>query len=200
MSRSTPLRHHQPPQGPSERDNDHQDCTTRTARGRDSRRAAVELHLAEGAGKADRDQPQRHHSPGGAGAAAARCRAADPAEPAGLPAEKAVKRLLLLALFAAAPAAAQTPAVEAARAAGAVGERYDGYMGVASAVSATVRSQLAGVNIRRRSLYSRLAASKGVSPQDVGITAGCQLLARVTVGEAYMPGDGRWRRRAPGGP
>jgi hypothetical protein len=109
-----------------------------------------------------------------------------------------MKKLIALALFTAMPAAAQTPAVNAARAAGAVGERYDGYVGVAAPVSGAVRSQVASINIQRRSLYSRLAAGKGVSPQDVGITAGCQLLARVSVGEVYMLGDGVWRRRAPG--
>jgi uncharacterized protein YdbL (DUF1318 family) len=88
--------------------------------------------------------------------------------------------------------------VEAARAAGIIGERYDGYLGVASAVSGAVRSQVATINIQRRSLYSNLAARKGVSPQDVGITAGCQLLARVAVGQAYMWADGAWRRRAAG--
>src|SRR3954452_8391937 len=106
--------------------------------------------------------------------------------------------LLAAALISAAPALAQTPAVNAARAAGAVGERYDGYLGGAAPVSAAVRSQIASINIQRRSLYSRLAASKGVSPQDVGVTAGCQLLARVSVGESYLLGDGAWRRRAPG--
>jgi len=109
-----------------------------------------------------------------------------------------MRKLLLLALMAAVPAAAQTPAIDAARASGAVGERYDGYVGVAAPVSAAVRSQLTSINIQRRSLYSRLAASKGASPRDVGITAGCQLLARVSVGEAYMLGDGVWRRRAAG--
>jgi uncharacterized protein YdbL (DUF1318 family) len=59
---------------------------------------------------------------------------------------------------------------------------------------------VATINIQRRSLYSRLAASKGVSPQDVGITAGCQLLGRIGVGEVYLWTDGRWRRRAPGQP
>lgn len=109
-----------------------------------------------------------------------------------------MRKLIALFLFAAVPAAAQTPAVDAARAAGAVGERYDGYLGVAAPVSGAVRSQIASINIQRRSLYSRLAASKGVSPQDVGITAGCQLLSRVGIGEAYMLGDGQWRRRAAG--
>jgi len=61
-----------------------------------------------------------------------------------------------------------------------------------------VRSQVATINIQRRSLYSKLAASKGVSPSDVGVTAGCQLLARVAVGESYMWADGRWRRRGAG--
>jgi uncharacterized protein YdbL (DUF1318 family) len=107
--------------------------------------------------------------------------------------------LLLVALLAV-PAVAQTPAVDAERAAGQIGERYDGYLGVAGPVSATVRSQVASINIRRRSLYSNLAASRGVSPSDVGITAGCQLLARVGVGEAYLWTEGGWRRRAPGQP
>ena len=107
--------------------------------------------------------------------------------------------LLFLALVMAGSAAvAQTPAVDAARSAGIVGERYDGYLGIAAPASPLVRSQVASINIRRRTLYSRLAASKGVSPQDVGITAGCQLMARVAVGEVYLAPEGAWRRRAPG--
>jgi len=109
-----------------------------------------------------------------------------------------MKILLLLALALAAPAAAQTPAVDVARASGAVGERFDGYLGVATSVSPAVRSQVARINIQRRSLYSNLAASRGASPQDVGVTAGCQLLARVSTGQAYMLADGQWRRRGAG--
>lgn len=97
-------------------------------------------------------------------------------------------------------ASAQTPLVDQGRAAGQVGERYDGYLGLSSAASATLRSQVATINIRRRSIYSNFAASRRVSPQEVGITAGCQLLARVGVGEAYMLPDGIWRRRAEGQP
>jgi uncharacterized protein len=102
------------------------------------------------------------------------------------------------ALVLAGPAVAQTPAVDAARAAGWIGERFDGYLGVAAPVTAAVRSQVASINIQRRKLYSNLAARRGVSPADVGVTAGCQLLARVTVGESYMLAEGGWRRRAPG--
>jgi uncharacterized protein YdbL (DUF1318 family) len=109
-----------------------------------------------------------------------------------------MNKLLLLAALITAPAAAQTPVVDAARAAGQVGERYDGYLGVASPVSSAVRSQVATINIQRRSLYSNLAAGRGASPADVGTTAGCQLLARVGIGEAYMWNDGVWRRRTAG--
>lgn len=98
----------------------------------------------------------------------------------------------------AAPALAQTAAVDAARAAGAVGERFDGYLGIAAPVDRPVRSQVASINIQRRALYSNLAASKRVSPKDVGVTAACELLGRVAVGGAYMLGDGAWRHRAPG--
>lgn len=114
-----------------------------------------------------------------------------------------MSRVVLLAglLIALTPAAsAQTPAVDAARGAGQIGERYDGYIGVVSGVSAPVRSHVAAINIQRRTLYSNFAASRGVTPQDVGITAGCQLLARVGVGGAYMFVDGVWRRRGAGQP
>ena len=112
-----------------------------------------------------------------------------------------LRALVWLALIPLASVAlAQSPGVDAARAPGSVGERYDGYLGVASPVSSAVRSQVATVNIRRRALYSDLAARRGVSPQEVGISAGCQLLARVGVGQAYLLANGGWRRRAPGQP
>ena len=104
-------------------------------------------------------------------------------------------RVAIVAIALAVPAAAQTPAIDAARAAGTVGERYDGYVGIAAPVPAAVRSQVATINIRRRALYSSLAARKGASPQDVGVTAGCQLLGRVPVGGVYLLSDGVWRRR-----
>ena len=111
-------------------------------------------------------------------------------------------RLMILAAAvvtsAVGPAAAQTPLVNAARASAQVGERFDGYMGFVVQPSAQLRSQVSAINIRRRALYSNLAASKRVAPHEVGITAGCQLLARVGVGQAYMLADGQWRRRAPG--
>ena len=103
------------------------------------------------------------------------------------------------ALLAAMPLPAQTsPVIVAARAAGQIGERYDGYLGLVEAPVPGVRSQVDAVNIRRRSLFTNLAGQRGASPQDVGIAVGCELLASVSVGEAYMLADNVWRRRGAG--
>ena len=108
--------------------------------------------------------------------------------------------LALSSLAIPASAPAQDPAaIIAARRAGLIGERYDGYLGLASAnVSADLRRQVGAVNIRRRALYSNLASRKGVTPEEVGITAACSLLRRVSVGEYYLLGEGGWRRLGPG--
>lgn len=105
-----------------------------------------------------------------------------------------------VALAVTATASAQSPIVDQARAQGIAGERYDGYMGLAAPASSALRGAVGAVNIKRRALYSDLATKKGVSPQEVGLTAGCQLLARLTVGEAYLLSDGKWRRRLAGSP
>ena len=101
--------------------------------------------------------------------------------------------LLLLA----GPAVAQD-AVIAARTAGLVGERYDGYLGAVAVLPPRLRAQVSAINIKRRALYSDLAARRGVAAQDVGIAAACALLRRVAVGEAYLLAEGNWRRRTVG--
>jgi uncharacterized protein YdbL (DUF1318 family) len=112
---------------------------------------------------------------------------------------RAVLAAVLLAF--AAPSPAQTsPAIQSARQAGIVGERYDGYLGLAARPPEVVRRQVGAVNIKRRKLYIELASRRNVSPEAVGIAAGCELLAEVKVGEVYMLNDGVWRRRAPGQP
>lgn len=99
----------------------------------------------------------------------------------------------------AAPAAAQNASsVAAAKRAGFVGERYDGYLGVVRTIPDQVRRQVAGVNLRRRSLYIGLGTRRNVTAQVAGIATGCELLSRVTVGEYYLLADGVWRRREAG--
>ena len=107
--------------------------------------------------------------------------------------------LLLIAVAGlAAPAAttAQDPAVIVqARKAGQVGERYDGYLGyVVTYPSDELRRQVGAINIRRRALYANLATRKGVTPEEVGITAACTLLRRIAPGEYYLSGQGGWQR------
>lgn len=102
--------------------------------------------------------------------------------------------LACVAVPASAPAQVPSAILEARRA-GIVGERFDGYLGLVNAnASAEVRRQVAALNIRRRSLYSNLAARKGVSPDEVGVTAACSLFRRLSVGEYYLPGQGGWQR------
>lgn len=108
--------------------------------------------------------------------------------------------LLLAAALLAVPAPAQTPAIDRAKAAGVVGERFDGYLGLVSAAAPAIAKEVASINIQRRALYSRLAAAKGASVQEVGITAGCAVLRRVAIGQSYMLSDGAWRRRGGGDP
>jgi uncharacterized protein YdbL (DUF1318 family) len=106
-----------------------------------------------------------------------------------------------LALAAVASVATAQSAYFDSRASGQVGERFDGYLGYAAAQPGPLaRQQTEAINIRRRALYTDLAQRRGASPQEVGITAGCTLLARVEVGESYMLGDGVWRRRTAGQP
>jgi uncharacterized protein len=93
---------------------------------------------------------------------------------------------------------AEPAAVASARSAGVIGERFDGYIGYAGQPYPALRRQVEAINIRRRALYIDLSRRRGVTAQEVGITAGCQLLRSVPAGGAYMLGDGRWRRRGAG--
>jgi uncharacterized protein len=111
-------------------------------------------------------------------------------------------RISLAALaFAGSGVAAQSPTlVPGAIAAGQIGERYDGYMGFAAPPSDALRRQVDAINLRRRNLYIELAGRRNVTAQVVGMATGCELLANLAAGEAYMLSDGAWRRRSASGP
>lgn len=100
-------------------------------------------------------------------------------------------RLLLSAtlVLAGAAAAQESPAV---------GERYDGYLGYIGTPGEAVRRQVSAINIKRRSLYSELAVRKGVSPEEIGLTAACTTLSRVAEGGLYFTPAGGWQRRQAG--
>lgn len=96
-------------------------------------------------------------------------------------------------------AQAQTSPLAQAIAAGTVGEQSDGYLGIAGAASAEVRSEVDALNIKRRALYTDLAAKRGVTVSDAAAATGCQTLAaRVKPGQVYRITGGPWQTKGAG--
>ena len=146
------------------------------------------------------------HPPGGAGATAARRRAADrsesrapsPARPR--PAEAPLMRACLTRRWRCwrrGPAVAQDDGGRPARAAGVVGREVRRLSRRGRRLAPALRGAGRGGQHQAPRTYSDLAARRGVPAQDVGVAAACALLGRVAVGEAYMLPDGQWRRRGP---
>lgn len=93
----------------------------------------------------------------------------------------------------------EVPAVAQARAAGIVGEQLDGYLGFAKSPSPDVKSAVDAVNIKRRAIYTDIAAKQNATVQEVATARGCEQLAtRVKTGEAYNI-NGAWSVKG-GGP
>ncbi|MBI0473899.1 DUF1318 domain-containing protein [Sphingomonas sp. MA1305] len=89
-------------------------------------------------------------------------------------------------------AAQRDPAYAAAREAKQVGEQPDGYLGVVSggpAIQALVRD----INIKRKAAYTQSAQANGSTVEQFAFTTGCNLVARVPVGEMYKTPSGQWK-------
>jgi uncharacterized protein len=103
------------------------------------------------------------------------------------------------ALLLAAPAQAQNDAVIAqARAGGQVGEQTDGYLGFVpgASISADLRGRVEQNNIQRRALYTRRAAERNVSVNEMAAAVACEVFqGRIAVGERYRNEGGQWRQR-----
>lgn len=98
-----------------------------------------------------------------------------------------------------APARAQSgpdPVVESARKAGQVGEQADGYLGIVQSAPADLKARVDQINIKRRAVYTDLAAKRGVTVNDVAAAAACKLFeSRVANGERYRDENGAWQTR-----
>ena len=94
--------------------------------------------------------------------------------------------------------AQESASIVQARGAGVIGERFDGYLGFVTTPSEALRRQVNSINIRRRALYANLARQKGVTTEEVGITATCTLFTRIPVGGYYLTSDRGWLRRGAG--
>lgn len=97
-----------------------------------------------------------------------------------------------------APAAyAQTSSAKAvvdqAKTDGFIGERIDGYLAVVKAgVPSPVQNAMNEINIRRKSVYTRLARAQNVSVDVVARLSGEKLTAKAKAGEKIMLDNGAW--------
>ena len=90
-------------------------------------------------------------------------------------------------------------AIAQARAGGLVGEQADGYLGFApgASISADLRGRVDQVNIQRRALYTRRAAERAVSVNEMAAAVACEVFQnRIAVGERYRDEAGQWRQRS----
>jgi uncharacterized protein YdbL (DUF1318 family) len=93
-------------------------------------------------------------------------------------------------------AQAEDPVIASARSSGIVGEQADGYLGFAKAPPGDVKAAVDAVNIKRRQIYTDIAAKQNATVQEVAAARGCdQLAKRVGPGQAYRGGDGAWKIR-----
>jgi len=110
----------------------------------------------------------------------------------------AAAALTAAALALAAPAMAQDAAVTQAVRGGLVGEQADGYLGFVPGanISADLRGRVEQNNIQRRQLYTRRAAERNVSVNEMAAAVACQVFeTRISVGERYRDANGQWRQR-----
>jgi uncharacterized protein len=92
--------------------------------------------------------------------------------------------------------ALQADASAQLRASGQAGEQADGYLGVVGNAPANVRSQVEAVNIKRRALYTDLAAKRGVKIEEAAASTACEIFkTRIQPGQYYRLTDGVWRKR-----
>jgi uncharacterized protein YdbL (DUF1318 family) len=92
-------------------------------------------------------------------------------------------------------AAQETAVVASARSAGLIGEQSDGYLGFVKSPSADLKAAVDAINIKRRAIYTDIAAKQGATVQEVAAARGCdQLAKRVAPGEWYSIG-GAWAQR-----
>ena len=190
----------------SERDDETSHITPRAARRRAARRAAVELHIGEGARQADRHQFERDDQAGGAGAAAARRRAADQPEPAGIPATAA--RRSRDATGSSGGGSCSSPHPRRRR-------RPRSMLRARSAPSASATTATSGSQLRSRppfavrsqaSTFSGERSTAGLR-RAAGVAPGRRNHRRLPAARArrawaklIMLTDGAWRRRASGQP
>ncbi|MET0546863.1 MAG: YdbL family protein [Caulobacterales bacterium] len=94
-------------------------------------------------------------------------------------------------------ASAASPVIDAAISAGVIGEQADGYLGVVSGKSADAATKrtMEDTNIKRKTVYTQLAAQKGVTVAQVAAVTAEKQIAKLPAGAYYQDGTGTWVRK-----
>ena len=106
--------------------------------------------------------------------------------------------LAVAGIAGAAWAQAEDGAIAAARGAGEIGEQSDGYLGFTGAPSASLKQAVDAVNIKRRAIYTDIAAKTNATVQEVATARACdQFAKRVQAGQKYKLGAS-WETKGAG--
>jgi uncharacterized protein YdbL (DUF1318 family) len=103
--------------------------------------------------------------------------------------------LAAVSLMLAAPAFGQDSTVAQGRADGLIGEQTDGYLGFfpGADISADLRGRVNQINIERRAAYTRRAAQRNVSVEEMAYAVACDVYeSRIATGERYRNEAGQW--------
>ena len=94
-------------------------------------------------------------------------------------------------------ASAADPVVESAISSGTIGEQADGYLGVVSgkSVDAQTKRTIDEVNIKRRAVYTQLAAQKGATVDQVAAVVAEKQVAKLPSGAYFQDASGAWKRK-----
>jgi uncharacterized protein YdbL (DUF1318 family) len=111
-----------------------------------------------------------------------------------------IERRQILAMILAAPplltvlgsGPAQAQSLNDLRKSGAIGERFDGF---AEARDSSARGFADTVNAKRRAEYEKVAASEGISVDQVGRVFAQKIIAKLPKGAWYLPEGGSWKRK-----
>lgn len=85
--------------------------------------------------------------------------------------------------------------VNEAKSAGRIGETIGGYLAIVSGASDDERNAMNEINIRRKSVYTRLAEQKGVSVDVIARLSGERQIAKAASGSMIMTETGQWSKK-----
>ncbi|HHL43485.1 MAG TPA: DUF1318 domain-containing protein [Hellea balneolensis] len=87
--------------------------------------------------------------------------------------------------------------VDAAKAQGLVGETIAGYLAVVNgSASAEIQAAVNEINIRRKSVYTKMAREQGVQVAEAARVVGEKLIAKAKPGEKVMLENGVWTTKS----